>query len=51
MGGDVGRFVIRNGLDALPHASGVRVALKVLLDPQLVAVPGRFDAPLQVSPG
>ena len=32
-GGGDGRLVICDGLDALPHASGVRVVLEVILNP------------------
>lgn len=40
-----------DGLDASPHASGVRFVIEVLLNEKIVAVLGLFDAPLQVSPG
>lgn len=45
------RWWLVYSLDALPHASGVRAVLEVLLDPLLVAVLSLIDALLQVGPG
>ena len=43
-GGGVAGFIVSDGLDALPHASWVRIG-EVTLYLQLVAVLGLFDAP------
>jgi len=43
-------WLVSNGLNALPHALGVRTD-KVSLHLLLVVVLGLLDAPLQVCPG